>query len=81
MFTKKCNAIARTNKNQVCHQPAMANGKCRLHGGKSTGPKTIEGRRRIAQAQFKHGYWSNSAIAERKALQKYIKLTLSQLSR
>lgn len=23
----------------ICHQPAMPNGRCRLHGGKSTGPK------------------------------------------
>jgi len=28
----------------------MANGKCRLHGGMSTGPKTAEGRARIAAA-------------------------------
>jgi len=35
-----CGAKAkRTGK--ACHQPAMKNGRCRLHGGKSTGPRTI----------------------------------------
>jgi hypothetical protein len=33
-----CGAKAkRTGKK--CSQPAMKNGRCRLHGGKSTGPK------------------------------------------
>jgi hypothetical protein len=26
------------------------NGRCRIHGGLSTGPKTLEGRRRIAES-------------------------------
>jgi hypothetical protein len=33
----------------------MANGKCRMHGGASTGPKTAEGRARIAAARTIHG--------------------------
>ena len=33
----------------------MANGKCRMHGGASTGPKTAEGRARIAAARTVHG--------------------------
>lgn len=35
----------------ACGKTAMVNGRCRLHGGKSTGPKTPEGRARIADAQ------------------------------
>jgi len=33
------------------------NGRCRLHGGLSTGPRTAEGRMRIRQAQLErwHG--------------------------
>ena len=31
------------------------NGRCHLHGGASTGPRTAEGRSRIAAAQYKHG--------------------------
>ena len=33
----------------------MANGRCRMHGGKSTGPRTEGGRRRCAAANWKHG--------------------------
>ena len=42
-------------------------GRCHLHGGKSTGPKTEEGRARIAAAQFKHGKRSKAAIAAQRA--------------
>src|ERR671913_252167 len=39
----------------ACQQPAMQNGRCRLHGGKSTGPWTTEGIERIQQASLKLG--------------------------
>jgi hypothetical protein len=42
---------ARTRCGAACRQPAMANGRCRLHGGLSTGPRTPEGRARCAQAR------------------------------
>ena len=35
----------------VCKRTPLANGRCRLHGGRSTGPKTAEGRARISEAQ------------------------------
>jgi hypothetical protein len=41
---------ARTRKGTGCKAPALQNGKCRMHGGLSTGPITAEGRRRIAEA-------------------------------
>jgi hypothetical protein len=44
----------------------MRNGRCRLHGGLSTGPKTKEGIERIRRAKTKHGLFSAVAIAERK---------------
>jgi hypothetical protein len=31
---------------QPCMARAMENGRCRYHGGLSTGPKTAEGKRR-----------------------------------
>ena len=33
----------------------MPNGRCRLHGGCSTGPRTKEGLERIRAARTKHG--------------------------
>ena len=34
----------------------MPNGRCTLHGGKSTGPQTPEGLERSRKANWKHGY-------------------------
>lgn len=45
----KCEAHARTTGNP-CQAKAMTNGRCKNHGGMSTGPKTQEGRHAIAQA-------------------------------
>lgn len=41
---------ARTRLGQPCKRSAYTNGRCRNHGGLSTGPKTWEGRRRCAEA-------------------------------
>jgi len=55
------------------------NGRCRLHGGASTGPRTAEGRARIAAAQFKHGQRSKKAIAKRKAATRKKKVMYAEL--
>ena len=44
----------------------MPNGRCRLHGGLSTGPKTADGIERIRRAVTKHGYYSKAAEDERR---------------
>jgi hypothetical protein len=46
---------AKTRFGCPCRGPAMKNGRCRMHGGASTGPKTAEGRARIAAARTTHG--------------------------
>ena len=46
---KQCGAHARTTGNP-CKAKALPNGRCKLHGGASTGPKTLEGRHAIAVA-------------------------------
>ena len=68
-----CGAKARQNGHKPCRQPAMANGRCRLHGGKSTGPKTEEGQRKSAFANLKHGFYTQDAIAERKRYGKMLR--------
>jgi hypothetical protein len=50
----RCGAKARTT-GLGCRAPAMANGRCRMHGGGSTGPRTPEGLARLAAAHTKHG--------------------------
>jgi hypothetical protein len=46
---------AKTRAGQCCRQPAMANGRCRFHGGKSTGPRTAAGLARARGARRVHG--------------------------
>jgi len=54
-----CGANAkRTGK--PCRQPAMSNGRCRLHGGKSTGRSITTGQ------------WTKQAIQQRKDYKKLL---------
>ena len=46
---------ARTRAHTRCKGPAMPNGRCRMHGGASTGPRTPEGLQRIVKARTVHG--------------------------
>lgn len=48
---RKCGAHARST-GKPCQMKALANGRCRLHGGLSTGPKTEEGKEK-AMANLK----------------------------
>src|SRR5215467_105108 len=64
-FTRAVRCGAKTRRGTACQCPAMANGRCQLHGGLSTGPKTAEGIERIRRAVTKHGHYSKRAKAER----------------
>jgi hypothetical protein len=60
----RCGARSkRTGK--PCRGAAMPNGRCKVHGGKSTGPRTPEGLERSRRANWKHGHFSREAKAER----------------
>ena len=51
---------AKTRSGHPCRKPTLKRKRrCRLHGGASTGPKTAEGKARIAKAQLKHGKYVN----------------------
>jgi hypothetical protein len=47
--------------------------RCRLHGGKSTGPKTPEGRERCRQARLKHGKYSAEAKRQEAAMRSFLR--------
>ena len=64
---RSCNA--RTRRGTACQKPPLrGKTRCRLHGGLSTGPKTPEGKARIAAAQWKHGRRSKSFTEARKQI-------------
>jgi hypothetical protein len=50
----------------------MANGRCRMHGGASTGPRTPEGLARSRHARWKHGLYSAEALAEQKRVRELL---------
>lgn len=63
----RCTALS-TRTKQQCGRPALKSSKaqkCGLHGGLSTGPKTAEGRQRIADAKTVHGRDTKAARLER----------------
>jgi len=49
---------ARTRLGVACRSPAMANHRCRMHGGRSTGPRTEQGLARLRAARTVHGLYS-----------------------
>jgi len=71
---------AKTRKGTPCRSPAMPNGRCRMHGGCSTGAKTPEGIERIRAARTKHGRYSAASIARRRAARQAIR-TIRELLR
>ncbi|SFV25800.1 HGGxSTG domain-containing protein [Hyphomicrobium facile] len=52
-FTRQIRCEARCRDGHACRAPSMRNGRCKLHGGKSTGAKTPGGIERIRQAQYR----------------------------
>jgi hypothetical protein len=62
----QCSARSKRTKER-CKAPAIT-GKavCRAHGGRSTGPRTEEGRQRCAAAKVTHGRDTRRSRAQRK---------------
>jgi hypothetical protein len=64
---------AKTRQGQECRAPAMLNGRCRMHGGASTGPRTPEGLARSRRANWKHGRYSAKAKADLQTVRRLVK--------
>jgi hypothetical protein len=62
---QRCQAKSKRTKLQ-CAAPALKGKRvCKTHGGRSTGPKTEDGRQRCAQAKTIHGRETRKARTER----------------
>ena len=56
--------LAKTRQGTPCQNPAVTDrNRCRMHGGRSTGPKSIEGKARVVAANTKHGLRSRAHAA------------------
>jgi hypothetical protein len=64
---------ATTRKGAPSRGPAMHNGRCRMHGGASTGPRTEAGLAHSRRANWKHGWYSAKAKLEAKLLQQFLR--------
>jgi hypothetical protein len=60
---------AKTRSGKPCRSPAMPNGRCRMHGGAS--PGAPKGK---ANGNYRHGRFTNEAIARRRGLTALIRL-------
>jgi coenzyme F420-reducing hydrogenase gamma subunit len=58
---------AKTRKGTPCLGPSMSNGRCRMHGGKSTGAP------RGNKNALKHGHYTAKAVAERRHVRELLR--------
>jgi hypothetical protein len=65
---------ARTRSGIPCKAPAMPNGRCRMHGGPSTGPNTEAGKAAIRASRTKHGRKSQAAIQRRREVRATLRM-------
>ena len=64
---RRCSA--KTRAGGMCQNPAIGSRtRCKLHGGKSTGPRTPEGKARTIAAHTKHGRRSREHVEKVKAI-------------
>ncbi|ADO00838.1 hypothetical protein Gbem_4138 [Citrifermentans bemidjiense Bem] len=63
---------AKTRSAGRCHQPAMPNGKCRLHGGKSLAGK--------AHGRYRTGMFTREALAIRRESRQLVKFARAMLA-
>lgn len=59
---------ARTRSGVSCRNMSMKNGRCRMHGGASTGPKTADGLARWRASVTIHGGRSREMIEFRRRI-------------
>ena len=81
-FKKQCGAHARST-GLPCKAKALPNGRCKLHGGLSTGPKSVEGKLAIGaatKARMAHGQLQKAHEGRRRWLDAGGREHLSQLA-
>lgn len=80
-MVKLCGAKARSQNFEPCRQHALKNGRCRFHGGLSTGAKTKAGKLRQKMASWKHGGRSKEAWEEQRIVRELIYESKARLMR
>ena len=77
---KRC--LAKTRRGTPCQKAALkGKTRCRLHGGLSTGPRTLEGKARAAEAHTKHGRRSRVRMEKIKFINGALRRIIYELKR
>lgn len=70
---RRCQALSKRSREQ-CRKPALkSKNVCQIHGGRSTGAKTQEGRQRIADTRTTHGEQTRAKRRERSESSAYLR--------
>jgi len=74
--------LAKTRRGTLCQNPAIGGRtRCKLHGGRSTGPRTAEGKSRSIAAHTKHGRRSREHVEKVKAINAELRRITYELKR
>ena len=77
---KRC--LAKTRRGILCQRPAFKhNGRCRLHGGLSSGAKTAGGLKKISDANLKHGKYTKEKLEAQRYAAKVGRKVMAELKR
>ena len=75
---RRCDA--KTRAGGACQNPAIGGRtRCKLHGGKSTGPTTVKGQEKVRMASLRHGRRSHARVEKVKALTAELRRLSNQL--
>ena len=73
---------AKTRGGGACQNPAIkGRSRCKLHGGRSTGPTTEQGKARVVAAHTKHGRRSRAHMEKVKFINAELKRITYELKR
>ena len=71
-----------TRRGTECQSAAYKqNGRCRLHGGLSTGARTPEGLQRISETHLKHGRQTKDMLAAQRHVAEVGRRAMGELKR
>ena len=74
--------LAKTRRGTECQRAAYKhNGRCALHGGRSTGPKTQRGLRCISETNLKHGRQTKDKLAAQRHAAEVGRQVMGELNR
>ena len=77
---RRCGAM--TRQGTPCENPRIkGRGRCKLHGGRSTGPRSTAGRARVAATHTTHGRRAKDHVEKVRAIKLELKRITHELRR